>query len=439
MTQLAIKPIWLKLLTRSLVTLKQHSKQTHMQQQPKEKKVDELIKENEELLRRCFYYESIIAKMPGHVFWKDKNGIFLGCNDQQAKTLGLSSWRQVIGKTTYDMIWHGQPEEARRKQAEIINANDKGIIESRTTQILEEPLVQQDGSKAIYLSNKSPLYNENNEVIGILGYAVDITAQKEIEELKQEQEREIIKQQLEITKALSSTIAHELRTPLATISMAAKGTKRYLPDLLETYKLAIEAKIPVPNIRPSQFELLASTLDSIVDEVNHSNTIINMLLINTEQTNISSDEFQICSIVKCIEEALRRYPFQPDERELIHWNDAINFNFRGKEMLTVHILFNLVKNAIYYIKAAGKGDIHIWLETSKDYNELHFCDTGKGISSETLAKIFDLFFSRTHHGSGIGLAFCKMVMLSYKGKIECKSIQGEFTEFILSFPILETT
>jgi len=53
-----------------------------------------------------------------------------------------------------------------------------------------------------------------------------------------------------------------------------------------------------------------------------------------------------------------------------------------------------------------------------------------------LPKIFDRFFSSTHHGSGIGLAFCKLVMQAYGGNITCQSQQGEFTEFVLSFPVV---
>src|SRR5207248_1330446 len=106
----------------------------------------------------------------------------------------------------------------------------------------------------------------------------------------------------------------------------------------------------------------------------------------------------------------------------------------GQKVLTIHILFNLLKNAIYYIRTAHEGDIHIWLELGKKHNKLHFRDTGKGISADILPKIFDLFFSKTYHGSGIGLAFCKMVMQSYGGNIECDSVEGEFAEFILNFP-----
>lgn len=84
----------------------------------------------------------------------------------------------------------------------------------------------------------------------------------------------------------------------------------------------------------------------------------------------------------------------------------------------------------------NKGNIQIWLERGNKYNELHFRDTGQGISADILPKIFDLFFTRTYHGSGIGLALCKTVMRRCGGKIECVSVEKEFTEFTLFFPKL---
>ena len=103
------------------------------------------------------------------------------------------------------------------------------------------------------------------------------------------------------------------------------------------------------------------------------------------------------------------------------------------------MLFNLLKNAIYYVKAANKGNmkgvIQIWLESDGKYNVLHFKDVGKGMPEATLHHVFDPFFTKTDHGAGIGLTFCKSVMESYGGKIGCASKEGEFTEFVLSFPI----
>ncbi len=100
------------------------------------------------------------------------------------------------------------------------------------------------------------------------------------------------------------------------------------------------------------------------------------------------------------------------------------------------MLFNLLKNSLYYIKAAGKGRIFIRTEadTKKSMNTLIFKDTGKGIAKEILPNIFEPFFSRRHHGTGVGLAFCARVMEAHHGTIHCDSVEGEYVTFEMRFP-----
>jgi signal transduction histidine kinase len=59
--------------------------------------------------------------------------------------------------------------------------------------------------------------------------------------------------------------------------------------------------------------------------------------------------------------------------------------------------------------------------------------------SEVLKHIFDRFFTRTHHGSGIGLTFCKMAMEAFGGDITCESVEGDYTLFVLTFSSLLNT
>jgi len=108
--------------------------------------------------------------------------------------------------------------------------------------------------------------------------------------------------------------------------------------------------------------------------------------------------------------------------------------FTGNQLLTIHIIFNLLKNALYYIKSVGKGEIYIWLELGEEMNKLCFKDTAKGISSNELPHVFERFYSNTQGGSGIGLAFCKMTMEQFGGDIHCESVEGDYAEFVLSFP-----
>lgn len=249
---------------------------------------------------------------------------------------------------------------------------------------------------------------------------------------KEKMERE----KLEAVKLFSANITHELRTPLCTINAMADGVQEYLPDLMTAYQLAKQQNIPVPEISLLQFKSLAGSLDRIRAETGFANTIINMLLVNVDQTNVKLVEFDVCSITHCVEEALRRYPLHSNEKELIQWLKSDDFMFKGKELFTIHVLFNLLKNALYYVKTARKGNIRIWLESGDKYNKLYFRDTGLGIAPYILPRIFDRFFTDTHHGSGVGLAFCKMIMQTYGGDISCDSIEGEYAEFVLSFPVL---
>lgn len=83
-------------------------------------------------------------------------------------------------------------------------------------------------------------------------------------------------------------------------------------------------------------------------------------------------------------------------------------------LLTNHIFYNLIKNALRAIQNSGKGKITIVFEPDIKFNKLLFRDTASGVSKEFLPKIFRLFESKTtaQGDTGIGLAFCKLIMKS---------------------------
>lgn len=121
--------------------------------------------------------DSIIADLPGHVYWKDKNGVYLGCNKRQAKSLGFGSSAEIVGKTDFDLPW-------KKRDASLFRQNDLRIMETGQTETVEET-AQMDGRDVIVLSQKSPLRNESGEIIGIVGISLDITSRKMDEESSQ--------------------------------------------------------------------------------------------------------------------------------------------------------------------------------------------------------------------------------------------------------------
>ncbi len=357
--------------------------------------------------------ENILINMPGHVYWKDINGIYLGCNDKQAKTLGLQFGYEVIGKTDFDLPW---PEESAQK----FHENDQRIIQSGIAETIEEQI---DDEGSIVFSIKAPIQNKNGKIYGVLGISIDITDKKRAEQLQKE--KEIALKNAELMNILSSSIAHEVRTPLAIVKINA--------DLINLSDVAKD----LPNEK-KQTEFI-DCMSNIQQAIKECSQVMDMLLVKlrriTSNQSSKTDE-ETCSISQAIKAVLSEYPFRKNERQLIQYIKKIDFFYQGNSRLTKHILFNLLKNALNATHEAQKGEIFIQCKSGKNHNQLIFKDTALGISPEYLPKIFTRFETTNdaHSGTGLGLAFCKLVMESYGGKIECRSVLGEFTEFTLYFP-----
>jgi signal transduction histidine kinase len=246
-----------------------------------------------------------------------------------------------------------------------------------------------------------------------------------------------LEKQLGAIKTVVASMAHELRTPLLSIRSGAAGIKTYVPKLLEAYQAAEKANLKIPKVYDSEIKHILRVMDNIDSEVNYSNTVIDTLLTNANKNIINPDVFNSQSMLSCINAAMIRFPFNPKEQiNLVHIDQENNFKFHGDDLLMVHILFNLLKNAFYAIAETNKGEIFIRMEHGEKCNRLYVKDTAKGINSDTKEKLFTTFYSNTPNNTGIGLAYCRLAMESFDAKISVDSVLGEYTEFTLEFPIL---
>ncbi len=237
---------------------------------------------------------------------------------------------------------------------------------------------------------------------------------------------------LEAMRALGSNLAHELRTPLSSIRAGIDGVNIYLPKLLEAYDLAKKQHLPVPDILPAHYQILSKLTHTLLEEVALSNTMIDMMLTKIHP-NLQVQKSHPCSVKYCVDNAFKRYPFNEHEAKLIHIQIEKDFIFEGEELLLVHVLFNLLKNALFAIQEAGKGEVYIWTESGLKKNTLHFKDTAKGLSPALERTIFRPFYTSTCNGTGLGLAFCRSVMDQFQGSIDYQTQYGEYLQFSLHF------
>ena len=370
------------------------------------------------------FFRKIIDNLPQYIFWKDKNSVFLGCNQSFANLVGLNSPAEIVGKSDYNLPW-------TQDESDSYCQDDEAIIETGIPKLFyEETQRQADGLEHIVLVSKMPL-EVNNIVSGILCIYQDITAVKVAELLKME--KLTAERRANYLRTAAGTIAHDLRTPLASIKFALHAIDKIYPDLKATYQNAPTAG-SAKNVSSRQLNGVDQAIKRSLREVEFSNSYIDLILDNLKHDEINTVHYQHYEISKVVSQALADYPFQNMEKNLIEITIDPDFLFWGDDIYLKSIMNNLLKNALYYIKKNNKGKIYIRTENQTEYHVLHFLDTAEGASQATCEKMFDDYFSSRPGGIGLGLAFCRSVMESFGGHIHVESTVGEYIQFSLLFP-----
>jgi PAS domain S-box-containing protein len=138
----------------------------------------------DELRRQRRLLERIINTLPLGVFWKDRSGAFLGCNEFFAQALGARNPDELIGKTDQDL---GMPPD----EVEAYQEADRKVLATRQPLMhIIEPLQKASGERIWLDTSKVPLEDEGGAAYGVLGVFEDITERKDAEErLRQSEEK----------------------------------------------------------------------------------------------------------------------------------------------------------------------------------------------------------------------------------------------------------
>ncbi len=143
---------------------------------------DKLKKTQKALIESQNMLQLVMDTIPIRLFWKDTNYNYLGCNKPFALDAGLNSPEEIVGKNDFELSW--------KETAPLYRSDDREIIEKKISKInYEEPQVRVDGTRLWLRTSKSPLRNQEGEIIGLFGSYEDITERKRAEEALWESER----------------------------------------------------------------------------------------------------------------------------------------------------------------------------------------------------------------------------------------------------------
>lgn len=258
-------------------------------------------------------------------------------------------------------------------------------------------------------------FDKTGKVTGGFGIAQDITQRKQAEDilkrdkktleaLVEEKTRHALQMQRETEKVkrlsdlgvLAATVAHELRNPLAAISLASVNIRH--------------------KVRDHGLDL---HFNNIQKKIIEGDKIIDNLLAYSKIRPPKPEKINIIHLINdCIEAALKQTGKSPEiHRE---YPDE-NLMIEADPLQLKEVFSNLLNNAMDALADEG-GAISIRNRIEGDHVRFSIEDNGEGIPAGIIEKVFDPFFSTKAKGTGLGLSVCKQIIEFHRGTI---SIQSE--------------
>ena len=311
-----------------------------------------------------------------------------------------------------------------------------------TMRLAQKRIVEEQYKGKYLFSIKQPIYSDDH-CRGIVIMSMDITDRKLTEQREQkmlavyaEEQKAKMEAEEALRRAISifaGSIAHDLRTPLTSMLIMTdlfSMTQRSPGSSDDKQPLSEEALAKHTEYVQTFLAKLKSTIKEMSQSIDLTLKSMKRLATGT----LSHEDFSVCDIEESLSLVLSKYPFVDEQKNKITLNIQDHFSFFACPILFYRIIFNLISNALAQIEKNGRGKITITAEKQDKMNILKFRDTAGGAPPDVVAHFFDGYYTTKKEGTGVGLAFCKLTMQSFGGDLTCESVEGEYIEFILSFP-----
>lgn len=378
------------------------------------------VKHTEEIIRNSeLMLKTVLDNFPGVVFWKDTESNYLGCNLSFAKGAGLTSTVEIIGKTDFDLPWAAS-------EAENYRADDFEVMKSGKAKMHILEMQHQAEGQVIWLDTcKIPMFDANEQVIGVIGVSTDITEMKQIQEVISAKNKE-----LENYLYIAS---HDLRSPLVNI----QGFSQRLQKQTDTIKTILsdsgmdqETRSAIDKITN---EDIPKTLSFVFSNVTKMDILINGLLkiSRTGRMTMTIGKVDMTHLFKNI---ISAHNFQITELQARVTMEDLHDCFGDANLLN-QLFSNIIGNAIKY--SDQNRQLVLEITSIINYNKVIYSikDSGIGIESRHLERIWDVFYridsGVSLEGEGIGLSIAKRIVDKHKGKIWAESEVGKGSTFFI--------
>ena len=363
----------------------------------------QLVEENDSLL-------SVIESLSTGLVICDKNWKLLQSNKAGERFLPLTSRYYEIKQQDSsfdDDVWNFVDDE------EIANFLQQASKEKKIN-ISEEFVTKTPAGLARFLNISLMPLVQNKKLSGSIIKIDDITEKRNQETLLHRMEN------LASLTNLAASVAHEIKNPLGSISI-------YIQLLQKAVNKARNSDEKLPDKK-----FLENYLEIINQEIDRLNNIIVDFLFAVRPISAELIPENPVKLLNLYVEF-----FKPElEDKNINLKTAFLENSPKillDEKLFKQVLINLVQNAI--VAMPDGGELFLSTRITGDKYLISVADTGIGMNSETVSRIFEPYFTTKATGTGLGLTMVYKVIKEFGGDIEVESYEGKGTIFTISLPI----
>ncbi|MEH1835491.1 MAG: response regulator [Nostoc sp.] len=418
-----LKPLDPNILTSKVTVFVELFKKTEAVKQ----QAAQLVAVNAELRQSEERLRSLSTCSPVGIFEIDTEGSCRYTNPRYQAICGLKA-TESLEKKWLESVY---PEDRERAIASWSNYIREGRDYSE-----EFRFQTAYGSIRWVQVRSSPMLSGQGELLGYVGTLEDITERKQAEEVRAQVIREqTARQEAEAANRMKdeflAVLSHELRTPLTSMLGWSKILRSKKLDEKATSR-ALEA---IERNAISQMQLIEDILDV-------SRIIRGQLRLNVSAVNL-------ISVMEAALEAVRPLA-EPKDIKLNTILDTSVGLVYGDPARLQQVVWNLLTNAIKFTPKGGRVEVNLSVvcsqehQTAHKYAQIQVIDTGIGISSEFLPKVFERFrqadstTTRSHNGLGLGLAIVRHLVELHKGTIFAQSLgTGQGATFTVRLPLLQ--
>jgi PAS domain S-box-containing protein len=376
------------------------------------------ISDRKRVERQINFQAHLLRAVEQAVIATDLNGTILYWNSFAERLYGWTA-EEALGANVVEIM----PAETTREQAmEIMSSLREG--KSWAGELLVR---RKDGSVFPAMITDSPTFDEQGELIGVVGVSIDISQRKQAEAERERLHQNERAARAEAEKAnrvkdeFLATLSHELRNPLNVILGYAEVLLR--SDEAQASQFVRRAAEILKRNALAQSRLVRDLLDL-------SRLHIGKLSLNRE----------VVSLTTIIDNALETVRNDAASKKIDIKFDAVDeVIFVDADPLRLEqVIWNLLNNAIKFTPAGGA--VNIRLRNEQGRASVIVEDNGPGIEPEFLPHVFEMFrqadasSSRPHGGMGIGLALVQQLIGLHGGTVAVASTLGHGAKFTVELP-----